>query len=639
MSERYNTYVGARYVPIFDGDWDNTKQYEPLTIVSYQGDSYTSKTYVPTGAPITNETYWAKTGNYNAQVQQLYEEVVADHARVDQCENDVADLTDRISGYDAEFTSINQHLSSHDTAISNLNQRVTNEVSTLNNTITADINTVNSRITSEVATLNGEIDALEEQIQPLIGARGFVTPEMFNAVGDGVTPDNTALNQCFAYAVEHNIPVVGIGTYLVTPSPSVTISGGVSCYNLKLTLKEESTNFYVLTCTVNKNNYLFANCSIDFNSSNYSISSLYGFYFQCDGSYDRWIENKGNITFENCKFLNVNTGAIEIAPTIDSTLVVNNCHFANVNNSAIHSRSRNVIITNCTCTTLSTATTGRTLYHSNETALIQSATNKKKLLYMNNCTTDSRLIDLTNNSYNDYKSMKITNCSVTDSLSSYYTIKITTSGYGGSWYQCVIDNCDLNGINCMALIMTNGTPWVISNTHFDSIIGYYGDSIHIDNCDIGHKVDVNVISDLIISNSHFTGGAYTDALITTQTSITSANDSIDYLILNNVTFNRISSVTPTEAIIHNAKASNIMINGLVIDGEQPSTELLDNTSLSLSGFTSKIYGQGIKSLVDRASGKYFIKGMSTAIIDCIAPSGAITLSNVTNSKINRIWLT
>ena len=144
---------------------------------------------------------------------------------------------------------------------------------------------------------------------------------------------------------------------------------------------------------------------------------------------------------------------------------------------------------------------------------------------------------------------------------------------------------------------------------------------------------------LIISNSHFTGGGYADALITTQSSITSENDSINYLILNNVTFDRISSVTPTEAIIHNAKASNIMINGLVIDGEQASTELLDNTGLSLSGFTSKIYGQGIKSLVDRASGKYFIKGMSTAIIDCIAPSGAITISNVTNSKINRIWLT
>lgn len=68
-------YIGARYVPIFDGAWDNTKEYEPLIIVSYQGNSYTSRTYVPTGIDITNETYWALTGNYNAQVEAYREEV------------------------------------------------------------------------------------------------------------------------------------------------------------------------------------------------------------------------------------------------------------------------------------------------------------------------------------------------------------------------------------------------------------------------------------------------------------------------------------------------------------------------------------------------------------------------------------
>lgn len=69
-------YIGARYVPIFDGDWDNTKQYEPLTIVNYSGDSYTSKTIVPAGADIHNTTYWACTGNYNAQVETYRQLVV-----------------------------------------------------------------------------------------------------------------------------------------------------------------------------------------------------------------------------------------------------------------------------------------------------------------------------------------------------------------------------------------------------------------------------------------------------------------------------------------------------------------------------------------------------------------------------------
>lgn len=68
-------YIGARYVPLFAGDWDNEQVYEPLTIVQYQGASYTSKQSVPRGVAITNTEYWAVTGNYNAQVEQYRAEV------------------------------------------------------------------------------------------------------------------------------------------------------------------------------------------------------------------------------------------------------------------------------------------------------------------------------------------------------------------------------------------------------------------------------------------------------------------------------------------------------------------------------------------------------------------------------------
>lgn len=64
-------YIGARYVPLFadPAEWDNTKTYEPLTIVLHKGNSYTSRQYVPTGIDINNNEYWALTGNYNAQVE------------------------------------------------------------------------------------------------------------------------------------------------------------------------------------------------------------------------------------------------------------------------------------------------------------------------------------------------------------------------------------------------------------------------------------------------------------------------------------------------------------------------------------------------------------------------------------------
>ena len=72
-------YVGARYVPLFAEplDWDSKRKYEPLTIVLYQGASYTSRQYVPVGIDINNSNFWAITGNYNAQVEQYRRETQA----------------------------------------------------------------------------------------------------------------------------------------------------------------------------------------------------------------------------------------------------------------------------------------------------------------------------------------------------------------------------------------------------------------------------------------------------------------------------------------------------------------------------------------------------------------------------------
>lgn len=77
-------YVGARYVPVFAEplEWDSTKAYEPLTIVTYQGASYTSRQAVPIGIQISNNEYWAQTGNYSAQIEQYRKEVQTFDGRI-----------------------------------------------------------------------------------------------------------------------------------------------------------------------------------------------------------------------------------------------------------------------------------------------------------------------------------------------------------------------------------------------------------------------------------------------------------------------------------------------------------------------------------------------------------------------------
>lgn len=92
-------YVGARYVPLFADplDWDSSKTYEPLTVVYYQGNSYTSRQYVPAGIDITNSTYWAQTGNYNAQIEQYRAEVQSFDDRISDNTDAIEDNTDAIS--------------------------------------------------------------------------------------------------------------------------------------------------------------------------------------------------------------------------------------------------------------------------------------------------------------------------------------------------------------------------------------------------------------------------------------------------------------------------------------------------------------------------------------------------------------
>lgn len=67
-------YVGARYVPKIMGEWNKALQYEALSVVTYMGNSFTSKVPVPANVEINNTDYWVNTGQYNAQVEEYRKE-------------------------------------------------------------------------------------------------------------------------------------------------------------------------------------------------------------------------------------------------------------------------------------------------------------------------------------------------------------------------------------------------------------------------------------------------------------------------------------------------------------------------------------------------------------------------------------
>lgn len=92
-------YTGMRYVPVFADppEWSSANSYEPLEIVIHQGNSYTSKTFVPVGIDISDPQYWALTGNYNAQVEQYRQEVTQYSQEVSQYRQEVLKLDGRVN--------------------------------------------------------------------------------------------------------------------------------------------------------------------------------------------------------------------------------------------------------------------------------------------------------------------------------------------------------------------------------------------------------------------------------------------------------------------------------------------------------------------------------------------------------------
>lgn len=93
IADRVNQ-LGYYYIPAFAGTWIATQEYPPLTVVEAPsgiegvtaGDSYTALDWVPVGTPLTDETYWARTGNYNAQVAELQQTVDGFDARITSAE-------------------------------------------------------------------------------------------------------------------------------------------------------------------------------------------------------------------------------------------------------------------------------------------------------------------------------------------------------------------------------------------------------------------------------------------------------------------------------------------------------------------------------------------------------------------------
>ena len=162
-------YIGARYVPIFADpvEWDDEREYEPLTIVTHNGDCYTSKCYVPKGAqlppyPEGQTKYWVKTSDYNGQFADLKKTVLDLSRLVEQFQKDNKEFTDLINGW-------NEKVQQWETKMTAWGER---------------LDTVESHITDLTASLNAEIDRAKAAEQANAAAIAQETTDRKQAISE-----------------------------------------------------------------------------------------------------------------------------------------------------------------------------------------------------------------------------------------------------------------------------------------------------------------------------------------------------------------------------------------------------------------------------------------------------------------------
>ena len=190
-------YIGARYVPIFADpvEWDDEREYEPLTIVTHNGDCYTSKCYVPKGAqlppyPEGQTKYWVKTSDYNYQFADLKKTVTDLSRLVEQFQKDNERFTELINGWNAQVQQWEKDMAAWGERL----DTVESNVSTLTDSLNAEIARAKAAEKANKAAIYTEVSRATEAEKALDTA--------YKAADAAIREDFTAADTALGERIE-----------------------------------------------------------------------------------------------------------------------------------------------------------------------------------------------------------------------------------------------------------------------------------------------------------------------------------------------------------------------------------------------------------------------------------------------------
>jgi hypothetical protein len=207
-------YIGARYVPIFADpvEWDDEREYEPLTIVVHNGDCYTSKCYVPKGAqlppyPEGQTKYWVKTSDYNAQFADLKKTVLDLSRLVEQFQKDNKTFTDLINGWnekviqwEKDMAAWGERLDAVESNVADLTARLNAEIARAKAAEAANA----AAIAQETADRKQAISDLDAAYKAADAAEAQARADADTALSNRITTNTTDIDAIKAEQVIQN---------------------------------------------------------------------------------------------------------------------------------------------------------------------------------------------------------------------------------------------------------------------------------------------------------------------------------------------------------------------------------------------------------------------------------------------------
>ena len=332
-------YIGSRYVPVFadPADWNSTRTYEPLTIVMNEGNSYTSKQYVPKGIDISNEDFWALTGNYNAQVEQYRKDVLAFDGRITANSDAISSETNRAT--EAEKKNADA-ISSETNRATEAEKKNAQEVKILKNSLGEIFTTLeaNGYTEGDISEILAKIADTNVPIVLLNKTYELLTPCEL--------PNNTEIigTNSGQYGEESVIKCSGSGCIKQTGT-SVTKGGphknSLKLKNLRLSCHSDDYALQLICSTYfnaedvwftgNKQVLLwetfdscFMNCSFEYGGNPIGVEIASG--NRGDSDLPEY-ENTNTIDFINCRFESGVGSFIKTTTSKQDSAIANNIHF------------------------------------------------------------------------------------------------------------------------------------------------------------------------------------------------------------------------------------------------------------------------------------------------------------------------